>query len=382
MRAFLYLSIVWFKILLRRLSYIAFLFMSVGIMYTLKDLSPLMAGVPKEILMTNMLIMTVIIGWVYSVVHAPRVILGVETLPASGWKLSILSLLSFLPFPLFVYMSSVNISLYYILFSVFLFLGIIDNPLFLLVSFGIALRFSIIVSMVFLTTLLVKFALKLVPDRRVILIWIKRTPVTIVNPLFLWPLSFIVAGMLLIALKVQNTKLWVSPIGGGATYFSAVSTSGDFQTLLLGGIFTSLSMILSLTLPIFFSAISYLDNHIWSLQVLTGRFWKEFAIRSLLNVIFGTLMILCVFIPLKDIGIGSFRGAMLVISLSLLVTSAVCPSPDVGSSLGNYLLVYMVSAFIIGRLSIHIHQEYLISMLLLMTFPVHLLWLKLKLTRR
>ncbi|ALV62338.1 hypothetical protein ADU37_CDS06390 [Thermococcus sp. 2319x1] len=382
MRAFLYLSIVWFKILLRRLSYIVFLFMSVGIMYTLNDLSPLMAEVPREILMTNMLIMTVIIGWVYSIVYNPRVMLGIETLPASGWKLSILSLLSFLPFLLFVYRSSVNISLYYILFSVFLFLGIIDNPLFLLVGFGIALRFSFIVSTVFLTTLLVKFVLKLVPARRVIITWIKRTPITIVNPLFLWSLSLAVAGMLLIALKVQNTKLWVSPIGGGATYFSAVSTSGDFQTLLFGGVFTSLSMILSLTLPIFFSAVSYLDNYIWSLQVLAGRFWRDFAIRSLLNAIFGTLMILFIFIPMVRMGIGSFEGAILVVSLSLLVTSAVSPSPDVGSSLGNYLLVYMVLAFIIGRLSIHIHQEYLISMLLLMTFPVHLLWLKLKLTRR
>jgi len=125
-----------------------------------------------------------------------------------------------------------------------------------------------------------------------------------------------------------------------------------------------------------------LDNYLWSLKVLRGKFWEGFVMEILLNTIFGTAVILGAFTLLKYLGIGSFEGTALVVFLSILTVSAVGPSLDTGESLGSYLLFYLVSVFIIGRLSMYIQQKYLIFMLLTLIFPARVVWLKLKLSRR
>lgn len=381
MRGMSFLVLIWFKTLFKRFSYITFLFVSIGTFYTLNILSPLLKEVPENILMVNMLIMTTVVGVIYSIEHNPRVILSINYMPARDWRITILSLLSFLPFPTFVYISQL-IDFSYLILSIFLFLGLVDISLFIIIGFIIASVLSPSYGILFLIILLIKPLPKLLPQRRIVMFWIKKRPITVINPLFLWPLGIIFIGMVFITQKVQNTKLWVSPVGGGATYFSTVAVSGDFQTLLLGGIFTSLSAILSLMLPVFFSGAGYLDNYLWSLKVLRGKFWEGFVMEILLNTIFGTAVILGAFTLLKYLGIGSFEGTALVVFLSILTVSAVGPSLDTGEFLGSYLLFYLVSVFIIGRLSMYIQQKYLIFMLLTLIFPARVVWLKLKLSRR
>lgn len=375
MKAFFCLFFIWLKMLLRRWSYIAFLLVSVGVFYTFKDLSLIITLIPQELLVTNMMILTGLVGWIYSLTHDPRNLLGIETLPASDWRINVMNLLTFLPFPLVLSTFSPISPLYYIVLSAFLFLGIVDSPLLLLPGFALTYNFNFFVSMVFGVVLLTKVTLKLIPKRRVTLLWIGKTPITIINPLILWPLSLVVLGMLLIYVNVHDTELWASPIGGGATYLSNISLSEEGYVLLLGGVFTALSMLLSLMLPLSVSALRYLDNYIWHIKLLRGLLNRSFILGFSLNAVFGIVIIALPFLILMLFGIGSFKGILLVLALSLFVSSALAPSPDRNDSLGNFLLGYMLLGFIIGR--IQVPEEYVVMLAISMSFPAYLVWFKL-----
>lgn len=376
MKPFFCLFFIWLKMLLRRWSYITFLLVSIAIFYMFKDLMFILTLIPQELLVTNMMILTGLVGWIYSLAHDPRKLLGIGALPASDWRIDVMNLITFLPFPLVLSMFSPIPSLYYIALSAFLFLGIVGSPLLLLIGLALAYYFNFLVSIVFGIVLLTKMSLKLIPNRRVTLLWMGKNPVTIINPLILWPLSLVILGMLLIHANVHDTELWVSPIGGGATYLSNISLSEEGCVLLLGGVFTALYMLLSLMLPLSVSALRYLDNYIWHIKLLRGLLNRSFILEVLSNTVFGIIVIALPFLIFMFFGIGSLEGVLLVLTLSLFLSSALAPSPDRNESLGNFLLGYVLLGFIIGR--IQAPEGYVVMLAVSMLFPAYLIWFKLK----
>ncbi|ASJ16532.1 hypothetical protein A3L04_05305 [Thermococcus chitonophagus] len=372
-----YIFLIWLKLLIRKWSYIAFLLFTLGTAYIIKKLSPIFGLIPDTLVLINMIILTSFISWIYYLSHDPKRILCIDMLPISDWRVSIVSLLTFLPFPVILSMTAPVNRMYYVVLSMVLFLGIADSPLFLLFGALLAWDLSPVATAIFIVASIIKMSLKLIPERKVLLIWIGKTPVTIINPLVLWPISFVIVGMLLIGLTIGNTvKLWASPIGGGVTYFSPISIDKDSKILLLGGIFTALSMILSLMLSLSVSALRYLDNYLWHIKILRGVFSRALIVELVLNAVVGLIMIALPYFILRLFGIGSFRGISLTLVMSLLVSSALAPSPDRKDSLGNFLLGYILIGFTIQWLSIP--EKYIVPLLAVMIILSYLLWFKLK----
>ncbi len=308
-----------------------------------------------------MTLISAVFGLLFHKSYAPRRLLCLETVPAAGWRVDAVASVFFAPLlALLVYLFrrfSAEFLAYMGALSLLAYLSASGLHIASVLGFLLGLRYSPVVSAVFVASALLSFSDRQFFYRRVVPVRVGGTYVALTRPLHLWfvPLTllYIVAFLKwlvpLLAPPCLSVRFHMAPFNSTFSLSYANCTEVPIPgSEFFMAMVPALEVVMLLVLSVAVAGLRYLDVYFWAHRLLRGTFKRDFAYSLALNLAYGLAVVGAAFFAMQAAGLGSLDGIDALLAVYVLAASLTSPSPDDAESLGAFLFSIFVLMLVIS----------------------------------
>ncbi|MBE3550903.1 MAG: hypothetical protein IMX03_06750 [Brockia lithotrophica] len=345
---FVYLSRIWFRLIVRRPSTWVFLFFSAVLGWLIYEAQPVLSLIPVRSLLPSFVLVFLALGWMHARAFDPRTALALSEIPgffSARLRLTLLQLFAFLPFWIALAVSFPNPWLP-ILLSFLLYLPFTEFPLRwtgILIAAAVLAFVAPVGLLPLALGLLFLLWERLIPSKRVFLLRTNSLAVTWVNPLFFWPVG-VIWVLVWWATSLPGIEISWGLSGRSLGVFSPDGADSveqyEFRVFLAGLALSSATFILPLFLSVSAVGYRYLERPLWPL------FWLGRAYRRTIPAAFALTFAYTLLWTALTYGWFSYLGvfrehwlsfAAYLTALALFVASLWPFSPDDPQNLGSFV---------------------------------------------